>query len=86
VISNDLVRDPEVAYNGLEVLDSRGLVDANHHYCNRPHCGLDDGDVRVAVATNDSSEGTQNIHPQTMKGQDGGIMCSACTLVWICLA
>jgi hypothetical protein len=82
IVGDDPVWDLESAYDGLDELHCRLLVDFDHWGCFRPLGELVDGDIEEMAWQN----GPTMSSPHTTKGHEGGIICSVCAGVWICLA
>jgi hypothetical protein len=77
IVRNDTAWDTESADDRLEEGNSSTLGDANHRGGLRPLCELVDGDVEETVPADDPGEWSQDIHPHTVNGQEGGIICRA---------
>jgi hypothetical protein len=74
VVRNDTAWDPESADDQLEEGNNITLGDANHRGGLWPLCELVNGDEEESVPTNGPREWSQDIHPHTAKGQEGGII------------
>jgi hypothetical protein len=74
VVRNDTAWDPESADDRLEEGNSSTLGDANHRGGLRPLCELVDGDEEESVPADGPGEWSQDIHPHTANGQEGGII------------
>jgi hypothetical protein len=68
----------------LEESDSSTLGDIDHRGGLWPLCELVDGDEEEPVPANGPREWSQDIHPHTVNGQEGRIICRAG--VCICFA
>jgi hypothetical protein len=86
IVSDDPVWDPKPAYDGLDKLYCGLLVDFNHWGCFRPLGELVDGDIEELVPFDGAGKWPHDVQPHTTKGHEGGIICSVCAGMWICLA
>jgi hypothetical protein len=77
VVYNDTAWDPESADDRLEEGNNSTLGDANHRGGLMPLCELVDGDEEESVPADGPGEWSQDIHPHTTNGQEGGIICRA---------
>jgi hypothetical protein len=77
VVRNDTAWDPESADNRLEEGNNSTQGDANHRGGLRPLRELVDGDEEESVPADGPGEWSQDIHPHTANGQEGGIICRA---------
>jgi hypothetical protein len=77
VVRNDTTRDPKSTDDRLEEGDSSTLGDADHRRGLWPLGELADGDKEVPTPTDSPRKQTQDIHPHTVNGQEGGIICRA---------
>jgi hypothetical protein len=77
VVRNDTTWDPESADDRLEEGNSSTLGDANHRGGLWPLCELVDGHEEELVPADGPREWSQDIHPHTANGQEGGIICRA---------
>jgi hypothetical protein len=77
VVCNDTTWDPESADDRLEKSDSNALGDADHRGGFRPLGELVNGDKEVPVPADSPGKRSQDIHPHTMNGQEGRIICRA---------
>jgi hypothetical protein len=77
VVRNDTAWDPESVDDRLEEGNNSTLGDANHRGGLRPLRELVDGDEEEPVPTDGPGEWSQDIHPHTANGQEGGIICRA---------
>jgi hypothetical protein len=77
VVCNDTTWDPESADDRLEESDGSALGDADHRGGFRPFGELVNGDKEVLVPADSPGKWSQDIHPQTANGQEGGIICRA---------
>jgi hypothetical protein len=74
VVHNDTAWDPESIDDRLEEGNNSTLRDANHRGSLRPLCELVDGDEEESVPADGHGEWSQDIHPHTANGQEGGII------------
>jgi hypothetical protein len=77
VVRYDTAWDPKSINDGFEEGDSGTLGDADHRGGLWPLGELVDGDEEVPVPTDGPRKWSQNIHPHTANGQEGGIICRA---------
>jgi hypothetical protein len=77
VVCNDMTWDPESSNDRLEEGNSSTLGEANHRGGLRPLRELVDGEEEEPVPADDPGEWSQDIHPHTANGQEGGIICRA---------
>ena len=69
-----MVWDPKSTYDGLEEGDSGTLGDVDHRGGLWPFGELVDDDEEVPVPANSPGKWSQDIHPHTANGQEGGII------------
>jgi hypothetical protein len=77
VICNDTAWDPKSTDNRLEESDGSNLGDVDHRGGLWPLGELVDGDEEVPVPADGPRKWSQDIHPHTANGQEGGIICRA---------
>ena len=77
VVRNDTAWDPESADDRLEEGNSSTLGDADNRGVLRPLCELVHGNEEESIPTDGPREWSQDIHPHTANGQEGGIICRA---------
>jgi hypothetical protein len=77
VVRNDTAWDPKSIDDRLEESDSSTLGDIDHRGGLWPLCELVDGDEEELVPADGPREWSQDIHPHTANGQEGGIICRA---------
>ena len=77
VVRNDTAWDPESADDRLEEGNSSTLGDADNRGVLRPLCELVHGNEEESIPTDGPMEWSQDIHPHTANGQEGGIICRA---------
>jgi hypothetical protein len=77
VVCNDTTWDPKYADDRLEEGDNSALGDAGHRGGFRPLGELVNGDKEVLVPADSPGKRSQDIHPHTVNGQEGGIICRA---------
>ena len=77
IVRNDMAWDPESVDDRLEEGNNSTLGDANHRGGLRPLRELVDGDEEETVPADGPGEWSQDIHPHTANGQEGGIICRA---------
>jgi hypothetical protein len=77
IVRNDTAWDPESADDRLEEGNIGTLGDADHRGGLRPLRELVDGDEEETVPADGPGEWSQDIHPHTANGQEGGIICRA---------
>jgi hypothetical protein len=75
VVRNDTALDPESTYNRLEESNNSTLGDIDHRGGLWPLCELVDGDEEKMVPADSPGEWSQDIHPHTANGHEGGIIC-----------
>jgi hypothetical protein len=74
VICNDTAWYPESADDRFDEGNNSTLSDADHRGGLRPLCELVDGDEEETVPADGPREWSQDIHPHTANGQEGGII------------
>jgi hypothetical protein len=77
IVRNDIAWDPKSTDNRLEESNSSTLGDVDHRGSLWPLCALVDGDEEESVPADGPGERSQDIHPHTANGQEGGIICRA---------
>jgi hypothetical protein len=77
VVCNDTTWDPKSADTRLEEGNNSALGDADHRGGFRPLGDLVNGDKEVPVPADSPRKWSQDIHPHTANGQEGGIICRA---------
>jgi hypothetical protein len=77
VVRNDTAWDPKSTDDGLEEGNNSTLGDVDHKGSLWPLGELVDGDEEVPVPANGPGKWSQDIHPHTANGQEGGIICRA---------
>jgi hypothetical protein len=77
VVRNDMAWDPKIADNRLEEGNNSTLGDTDHRGGLRPLCEFVDGNEEKTVPADSPGEWSQDIHPHTANGQEGGIICRA---------
>jgi hypothetical protein len=77
VVHNDTAWDPKSTDNRPEESNSSTLGDTDHRGSLWPLCEFVDGDKEETVPTDSPGEWSQDIHPHTANGQEGGIICRA---------
>jgi hypothetical protein len=77
VVRNDTAWDPKSADNQLEEGNGSTLGDTDHRGGLWPLCEFVDGDEEETVPTDSPGKCSQDIHPHTVNGQEGGIICRA---------
>jgi hypothetical protein len=75
VVRNDTAWDPKSADNRPEKSNNNTLGDVDHRGSLCPLCELVDDDEEETVPANGPGEWSQDIHPHTANGQEGGIIC-----------
>jgi hypothetical protein len=77
VVCNDTAWDPKSTDNRPDESNSSTLGDIDHRGGLWPLCELVDGDEEESVPVDGPREWSQDIHPHTANGQEGGIICIA---------
>jgi hypothetical protein len=77
VVRNDTAWDPKSIDNRLEEGNNSTLGDTNHRGGLWPLCEFVDSDEEETVPADNPGEWSQDIHPHTANGQEGGIICRA---------
>jgi hypothetical protein len=77
VVRNDTAWDPKSTDNRHEEINSSTLGDTDHRGGLWPLCELVDSDEVETVPIDGPGEWSQDIHPHTANGQEGGIICRA---------
>jgi hypothetical protein len=86
IVSDDPIRDPKPVDDGLDKLDYGLLIDLDHRGRFRPLGEFVDCDIEIPVPSDGPGNGPRMSSPQTVNNHKGGIICSICASVWICLA
>jgi hypothetical protein len=77
VVRNDTAWDPISTDNRLEEGNNNTLGDTDHRAGLWPLCEFVDSDEEETVLADIPRKGSQDIHPHTANGQEGGIICRA---------
>jgi hypothetical protein len=86
IVRNDMAWDPKSTDDRFEESNNSTLDDVDHRGGLWPLCELINGDEEELVPADGPREWSQDIHPHTTNGQEGGIICRACAGVSICFA
>ena len=77
IVRNDTAWDPKSTDNRLEEGNSSTLGDTDHRGGLWPLCEFVDSDKEEMVPADSPGKWSQDIHPHTANGQEGGIICRA---------